>query len=659
MGNFSDEILGARAAGADLLPKGLSPSDMPLGDAIAAAVGAGRLAYEGVAGRGGGTAAYEKMRDSERENQRLASEQHPAANLAGNVVGGLAVPVGAGAAIPANLGARMAAGAGLGAGMGATYGAGEGENIADRASRAGTGALIGGATGTVAPAILTGAGKAIGAVSDKVGSLLGHPIQTLRGLRNPDDEAARRIGVALKSDFESGRPGMSAADLRAAQSTGQPTAVVDVGGENTRALARSAANTSPAARAALTDMSQERFAGQNDRTSEFVRSLVPTPGNAVRTAEAIDQAEAAANSPGYRLAYRAGDRPINSPEISRLMGSPDVVQAMREAAEKGKSKAIADGFGAFNPGVKVTDDGQVLFQKGKGGVPTYPNIQFWDYTYRALRDKGRALTQSGNRDEGGTLTQLSKQLRKELDDAVPAYGAARGVAHEFFQAENALEAGQKFVGMRVPIEEAKTAHAKMTPTQKALFAEGFVSDLSDKVSKIADNRSVTIDRIFNSPDGRARIELALGKDKAKDLEYFMRRENMMDMLRKSLGNSTTARQLTELGIAGGIGAGADSIINKKAPDMQSLMSALVVGGAVAGHRAINFKVAQRVGEMLASDDPKVLGTAIKMLKTNPDAGRAFMRAEKMVEKLSGQGAGSAPPVLPAITGGRAQDQQQQ
>ncbi len=94
-------------------------------------------------------------------------------------------------------------------------------------------------------------------------------------------------------------------------------------------------------------------------------------------------------------------------------------------------------------------------------------------------------------------------------------------------------------------------------------------------------------------------------------------------------------------------------------DAKTLLSAALVGGAVAGHRAINFKVAQRVGEMLASDDPKVLQTAIKMVKTNPDAGRAMIRAEKIMEKLSGQGAGSAPPMLPAISAGRADEQQQQ
>jgi hypothetical protein len=666
--NFSDELSGAAAAGRTLLPDIFNPDKSgslnenmsPLGHIISLAAGVGKLGYEqlgrewGFKTSGEGGEAYEKARDAEREKQRLASEQHPIANLTGNVAGALSLPVG-GAAAAGTMGARMAGGAALGAGYGAAYGAGEGTDLGDRATRAGTGAVLGGVGGAAAPPILSG----IGALATRV---VGHPIQTIRAGLKPDEEAARRIGTNILADVKSGKPGLSAADVSAATASGQPTAIIDIGGENTRALARSAANTSPSARSALEDMAGTRFSDQSERVANFVRDLVPTPGNAVRTQEAIDVAERAANNGAYKIAYRAGDKSINSPELERLMGSPDVVAAMRDAAQKGKSRAIADGFGAFNAGVKVTDDGRVIFQTGKNGVPTYPNIQFWDYTYRSLRDAGKAAFRAGKNDEGSYLSSLSKQLRGELDSIVPAYGKARGVASEFFQAENALEAGQKFVGMRVPIEEARIAHAKMNQAQKSLFAEGYVSDLADKVLKIADNRSVTIDRIFNSADGKARTELALGRGRAQELEFFLRRENMMDLARTAIkGNSTTARQLIEAGIAGGVGGtagGAAEAALKGNFDAQSIMTAALLGGAASGHRAINFKVAQRVGEMLASNDPKVLMTAIRMAKTNPDAGRAMKRAETILEKVIGQRTNEAAPMLPSVAASRANDEKQ-
>ena len=652
--NFSDELAGATAAGRTMLPDILNsdkPDNLvsdksimdPLGHVILTAMGAGRLGYEALTGQPGeGTAAYEKARDDERENQRLASEQHPIASATGNVAGALALPVG-GTAAAATVPLRMARGAALGAGYGAAYGAGEGTNLADRASRGVTGAVVGGLGGAVAPPIMSGVSAASRAIGNGVGRVLGHPIQTLRAAVNPEQEAARRVGTNIVADYASGKPGMSAADLAAARSSGQPTAVMDVGGENTRALARSAANTSPAGRAALEDMAGGRFADQSNRVSDFVRSLVPTPGNATRTAEAIDAAERAANKGGYARAYSAGNREISSPELERLQGSPDVVAAMKDAATKGKSRAIADGLSPPTPNVK--------------------NIQFWDSTYRSLRDQAQAAFRAGKNDEGSYLSSLSKQMRNELDGIVPEYGKARGVASDFFQAENALEAGQKFVSMRGPIEEARIAHAKMTPAQKSLFAEGYVSDLADKVSKISDNRSVTIDRIFNSPDGRARSELALGKGRAEELELFLRRENMLDLARTAVkGNSTTARQLIEAGIAGGIGAAsggaAEAAISGHA-DIKTILTGALLSGAAAGHRAINFKVAQRVGEMLASNDPKVLMTAIKMAKTNPDAGRAMRKAETILEKLVGSRSNETTPLLPGMAPGRADDQQQQ
>lgn len=642
--NFSDEMSGLASAGRTFLPDIINP-DKPgsavserefplLGDVILGVAGAGRLGYEALTGRGDATAAYEKARDQERENQRLASEQHPIANFAGNVAGALALPVG-GAAQAATMPARMGAGALLGAGYGAAYGAGEGNDLGDRASRAGTGAALGGLAGAAAPAVMSG----VAAGARAIGNVASKPFSTVRAALNPDQEAARRIGTNIIADAATGRPGMSAADLAAARSSGQPTAVIDLGGENTRALARSAANTSPAGRAALEDMASGRFEGQAERISSFVRDLVPTPGNATKTAEAIDAAERVANKGGYTRAYAAGNRPIITPELERLAGSPDVLAAIKSSAEKGKSRAIAEGMSPPTPNV--------------------PNLQMWDGVYRELRDGASAAFRAGRNDEGSYLSSLSKQLRAELDNAVPEYQTARGIASEFFKAENALEAGQKFVTMRGPIEEARIAHAKMTPEQKALFAEGFVSDLADKISKNPNNRSATIDRIFNSVDGKARIELALGKGRAQELEFFLRRENMMDLVRTAVkGNSTTARQLMEAGIAGGMvggGGGAAEATLKGDVDVKTLFSGLLMGAAAAGHRAINFKVAQRVGEMLASNDPKVLSTAIKMAKTNPDAGRAVRKAETMLEKLVGSRTNEATPVVSGFIPGRADE----
>lgn len=629
-GNFFDEMQGAKAA-----------SGVPdiFGGAFQIPVGAARLAYEHATGQPGeASKAYDEAVQKIRAYQQQAAEQHPIASALGNVGGALAtaaLPVG-GMAAGASLPARMAAGAASGGAYGALYGAGEGSGIEDRATRAASGGVIGAATGGVAPAVLAGVGGAARGIASHTGALLGHPIDTFRALRNTDQEAARRIGTAIIGDMQSGRGGMTAADLTAARSSGQPAAVIDVGGEGTRALGRSAANTSPGARSALEDLTQNRFTSQGQRAIQFIRNLIPTGGNAVRTQEQLEQAARIANKGAYTRAYAAGNREIDSPELQRLAGSPDVADAMKDATSKGKSRAIADGLTAPTPNTK--------------------NIQFWDYTYRSLRDSANAAFRAGRNDEGSYLSSLSKQLRSEIDTHVPEYAAARSGAAKYFGAEDALEAGQKFVSMRGDINEARQAIAKMSGPERALFAEGFVSELTNRISKISDNRSLTIDRIFNSQDGKARIAAAIGPGRAAELEMFLRREGMMDAARKMLGGSTTARQWAEIGIAGGVGAGAQAAITGDFSPKTILTGALV-SATVAGHQSINFKLAQRIGEMLASSDPKVLQTALRMASNNPTVGNAMRRAETLIEKLAGQGAGNAPPILPVAGISRADQQQ--
>src|SRR5581483_4801562 len=127
----------------------------------------------------------------------------------------------------------------------------------------------------------------------------------------------------------------------------------------------------------------------------------------------------------------------------------------------GKDRAITQGFGAMRQGVTV-ENGLVKFTRGKNGVPTYPNLAFWDATKRELDDATSAALRAGRKEEAATLTGLTKTLRGELDRLVPSYANARAGAAKFFGAEDALEAGQKFVGasQRYGIPATRRALAK-------------------------------------------------------------------------------------------------------------------------------------------------------------------------------------------------------
>jgi hypothetical protein len=589
---------------------------------------------------------YNEVVGKERAYTKKVEEERPGSYLAGNIAGAVAAP--AGAVNAAARGARMAQGAVAGAVTGGLSGAGDGEGVADRAARAGSGAVVGGAVGAVIPPIVEGATALVRAGASRIGN-------AVRGVVNADDEAARRVALGLERDTNidpNAVNRLTPQEFVTQQQAGNPVAIMDMGGDTTRALARSSANTSPEGRAALERTINDRFEGQTERTAGWFNRAFNYP-NAHAQQQAIDQLERTVNRPGYERAYRLGDRDIMSPELERLLGAPAVADAMRNAVERGQNRAIVQGMGAFNPRVTV-ENGVVQFNRGANGAPAYPNLQLWDYTYRELRDAADRAFRSGSNEEGSALRSLAVTLRNELDTAVPAFGQARGVAAGFFRAENALEAGQNFVTQNFGNREARAAIARMNPLERKLFQDGFVSRYIEKINNSPDRRNV-LNQIANSPGAREQIEIALGPQRARELEAFLRVEGLMELARPAVqGNSTTARQLAELGLAGGtytVGTGG----NVTNPDASAIMNAALVYGAARGRNVINERVSRRVGEMLASQDPQHVLRGIQIVTNNRQMFNSLRSADAGLARIGGSQS-SGVPALQSMGIGRADDE---
>jgi hypothetical protein len=132
--------------------------------------------------------------------------------------------------------------------------------------------------------------------------------------------------------------------------------------------------------------------------------------------------------------------------------------------------------------------------------------------------------------------------------------------------------------------------------------------------------------LLENPDARKRAEIALGKAGAEKLSAQLEVEAAMMATRKALGNSTTARQLVELGLAG---AGGSSLAGVSTGDFS--MSNLTMGAAAGsfakyGKGKIDERLARRVGEMLASRDPQAVKRLVSLASRYPkylDAARAI------------------------------------
>ncbi len=618
--NWRDEIYGAsRASGLPEIFGGLR-----------APIGAARLAYEhftqpkknltdlltGEDHRGPATKEYERARDEMRAKEAEMQRQHPYAFGAGELGGALtdvlALPAGAPAA---NWVGRIGQSALSGAGYGAVAGAGEGEGLADTAKGAVTGGLTGAALGTVGNGLVEAASPAAARIAN-----------AYRGWRDPDAEASRRIFESIAGDFRSaGRP-FTDEQIAEMNAAGTPRALVHAG-ERTRALARSAANTSPEARSALTEFTQEGFEQQSPRIAGYIRNMIGG-GHSVDDLEAIQAAAARVNRPAYRAAYAAGENGIWTPELERLAGSPAVRRAMENAVERGRDRAVAEGFGAFNPGVTF-DNGVMQFGRGRG-APPYPNMQYWDYVQRELRDMGTAAARAGHNEQASAFRTLHRQLLGELDAANPAFQTARRGAAGFFGGNDALEAGHNFATSAIasPADQlaSRQAIARMSPAERALFARGYASRLADMVERSGDNRNVLNAAFLNNGPARQRTLLALGPQNAQRLEALLRAERIIDRARTAIGgNSTTARQLMEMGLAGGATAGAEGLFQNNFNPSHILSAALLWGAARHGAQVIDQGVARRVGEMLASNDPSILARGLQIATRQPAILNALRR----------------------------------
>lgn len=91
-------------------------------------------------------------------------------------------------------------------------------------------------------------------------------------------------------------------------------------------------------------------------------------------------------------------------------------------------------------------------------------------------------------------------------------------------------------------------------------------------------------------------------------------ERGMDRVRNALGNSTTARQLFEMGFIGGTPALGSVAAYANDPNAAGL--AIASGLIGYGSRRANQRVAMLVAEKLMSKDPKIVQQGYNQLRNN-------------------------------------------
>jgi muramidase (phage lysozyme) len=629
--NFGDEIVGARAAAG--LPENaarslaLTPFVGPL---IEPAIGAAKLGYEYLTGGDTATKQYEAARDKYRADAKTAEQQYPKTYMAGNIGGAVAMPVG-GALNAATMPARIGRSAAVGATYGAAAGAGEGTGAVDRVSRAIPGAAIGGAVGAVAPpaiAAVEGIGRGIAAAASPI-------TNRIRGAVSPESQAARTVAEAISRDARKGGVELTQPEFAASRAAGQPVAVAELGGERTRAYARWAANVSPEARAIVEKFASERFAGQADRAIEFLQNIAGSSGNTTVIKDSLAGLARIANGPAYRKAYSHPNAQAMWDEgFEQIAQAPVVQNAIRAASVTGANRGTIEGAPRIrSPFVVDKQTGQLTLRIDENGNRVVPNLQFWDHVKRNLDKIATPEART-----------LNGALKDHLDDLVPSYADARAGAAKFFGAEDALDAGQKFVRANMALGDAQKALSKMSDPDRELFKIGFVSKLIDDIGNTRDRVNV-MNQIAATPNAKTKLQMVLGSNGYRQLDALLSVEQSMDRLRTALGNSTSIRQWIEYGLAGGVGG--SGLINTDPTQ-------LGIAAAIAGRRYVDDRVAGHIARMLVSDSPDVFAKGIKAVAGNKNLLNAFRDLDVKLSRVGGQQAPS--PVMQAAGISRAEDQ---
>lgn len=558
--------------------------------------------------------------------------------LAGNITGAIAPMMGLGATAlggralgltQSSLGARAGMSAASGAGISAADTAARGGDAGDMAQSAALGGVLGGAI----PLAGAGLQKGYRAAADYVGG-------KMRGAINPTRAAGERVGKAISLDRAN--PGddiLGAADDVTARTNSQQVMNLDRGGETTRALARAASNTNPEARATIAKAADDRFATQGGRTVDFVKRIMGGNVDDLALQDRIKDIARITNRKAYQAAEASPRaQQVWDGELQQLMQSPTVQKAAQGATSRSADRVAVEGGKAVrNP--FVFENGVAKLVRNADGSLAVPNLRFWDQVKRNLDDEIGTAMKAGNRSRAADIQSIRSRLVQKLDGLVPEYQAARRGAAAAFGAEDAVEAGRNFARQTRNVPEMERAIAKLNPAEKKAFEVGYASEIVDRVR--ATNDRVSAIRMFKSPEMRAKFEMALGPQKTRELEAFIRVEDATDKIRGALGGSTTARQLVELGLAT-TGGGAASIATGDPRYVGFAMAASLTRSAMKiANAKVDERVMRKVAEMLISEDPAVIEKAIRQAAFSPQ----YLAAVEAISEAAGRLSRAAPPAL--------------
>ena len=464
------------------------------------------------------SAAYNQELQAERDKRAVFNQNNPYLGTGLEIAGGLLTgAAGAGttqAAIPSRLQTVQNA-----ARVGAVAGFGEGEgDIANRVTSAGVGAALGGALGAAVPYGIQGASMALG----RAGRVM--------GIGNSDDVASQMLLKAFQDDGIP--PDQIATRLAAWQQAGaKPETLFDIGGENVRRLARTAAGrTGPGTERAVTFL-QGRQADQMGRVlSDVETGLGQSADDFHRSLSALRTQRAATAAPKYEAAFTrivptADEYARVAPFVDDRIGQ----EALQKGLRVVELEHLARGE-PFNPrmyGVVRGENGNFIV-----APDTVPNLRFMDAVKRGFDDivEGFRDSTTGRLQldqYGRAVNEARAAYTGTLREMYPRYGGALDAYAGPSQLIDAANRGRNIFNMKDSEIASTAVSVRGSPTEAESFRLGAAQAIRDQIARAPDG-SDAVKRIFGSPQKRELLRAAFPDQKAFDaFESSMKRESAM------------------------------------------------------------------------------------------------------------------------------------
>jgi hypothetical protein len=541
---------------------------------------------------------YRDIQQAEQGAQNQFSEAHPAQNMALQMAGGIASPlsrlmppgVPAAAGPAAHIGQQAATGAAQGAAYGALYGAGNAQ---------GTGALdttLGATGGGVMGALMGGAlGGGIAGAQE-----LWHKLAP--GVKGRMVAMGKSLGMGLDELADRLRefgPAGTLADVT----------------RGTRDAAGAAASRLGVAKSRIASY-QRRSEQAFGRLMEPITRALGDRAAGVQTEAQLRAVLKHEASPLYQEAFRA---PIHmTAELRNLWGRPSMQAAWRQAQRVG-----ADDL-----------DVPLAALKGEG---TLPSFQGWQYITELLYDRGSALARAGKNKAAAVVFEQRQAVLRELDrqsprlpDGSSMYARARALWAGGKRAEDAMEAGQRF--MNSSVDDVMDAVSQMDPGALHFYRMGVGRSIQAKLETIRDANDIT--RGLQNPAFRAKLETALGDRRiAADFINSARIEAEFQATYNQLANqsATAGRQAMakQIGGAGDFVAGA--VEQAGAPSLFGAAHGVVK--KLTGPRGATM---DRIGDLLTSNDPLKKQYALRLMREESVSPQDLSRVYFLLGQQAGQ-----------------------